>query len=70
MRLCPTAPLALFGHAARRGCHVRSIDFVSAYLQGSLLDGEVVCCHMPDGYVQLDEGGDPMICCVTKPVYA
>ena len=41
---------ALFAHAARRNCKVRSIDFVAAYLQGTFLDGEVVYCHMPDGY--------------------
>ena len=60
---------ALFAHAARRGCHVRSIDFVSAYLQGSFLDGEVVYCHMPEGYAEKDENGVPMVCVVEKPIY-
>ena len=60
---------ALFAHAARRNCKVRSIDFVAAYLQGSFLDGEVVYCHMPDGYVEKDEDGIPLVCVVQKPIY-
>ena len=60
---------ALFAHAARRKCHVRSIDFVAAYLQGSFLDGEVVYCYMPDGYVEKDEEGVPMVCVIQKPIY-
>ena len=60
---------ALFGHAARCRCSVRSIDFVSAYLQGSFLEGEVVYCHMPAGYVEHDADGVPYVCCVIKPVY-
>jgi hypothetical protein len=59
----------LFGHAARMQCGVRSVDFVSAYLQGSFLEGEMVYCHMPAGYVQTDESGIPLVCCVKKPVY-
>ena len=52
---------ALFGHAARQRCSVRSIDFVSAYLQGAFLDGEVVYCHMPAGYVQYGSDGAPLV---------
>ena len=48
---------------------MRSIDFVAAYLQGSFLDGEVVYCRMPDGYVEMDENGIPMVCEVQKPIY-
>jgi len=59
----------LFGHAARMQCNVRSIDFVSAYLQGSFLEGEMVYCHMPSGYVKTDESGIPLVCCIKKPVY-
>ena len=32
----------LFAYAARHGCHVHSLDWVAAYLQGELLPGEVV----------------------------
>ena len=60
---------ALFGHAARQHCSVRSIDFVSAYLQGAFLDGEVVYCHMPTGYVEFGPDGAPLVCCIKKPVY-
>ena len=60
---------ALFGHAARQRCSVRSIDFVSAYLQGAFLDGEVVYCHMPTGYVEFGPDGAPLVCCIKKPVY-
>ena len=42
---------ALFALAARKGCKVRSVDFVAAYLQGKFVEGEVVYCRMPDGYV-------------------
>ena len=60
---------ALFGHAARQHCSIRSIDFVSAYLQGAFLDGEVVYCHMPSGYVEYGSDGAPLVCCIKKPVY-
>ena len=59
----------LCAHAARRNCSVRSIDFVSAYLQGVFLDGEVLYCHMPAGYVEKDGRGDPFVCCIQKPIY-
>ena len=60
---------ALFAHAARCGCFVHSMDFVSAYLQGSFLDGEVIYCYMPDGYVERGADGYPMICEIVKPIY-
>ena len=46
---------ALFAYAARYACKVRSVDWVAACLQGELLEGEVVYCHMPTGYVQKDK---------------
>ena len=55
---------ALFAHAARCKCQVRSIDFVSAYLQGSFLEGEKIYCHMPDGYQVPDADGKPMVCVI------
>ena len=50
--------------AARNGMRLRRWDFVAAYLQGKLEDGECVYCHAPQGYER--EG---YICKVTKPVY-
>jgi hypothetical protein len=50
--------------AAGLGLKMRRWDFVSAYLQGSLLEDEVVYCHMPPGYEK--EG---KVCKVVKPVY-
>ena len=32
----------LFCYAARKGCKVRSIDYVAAYLQGKFIEGEVI----------------------------
>lgn len=60
---------ALFAHAARHGCGVRSVDLVAAYLQGRFVDGEVVYCHMPPGHPQFDSKGRPMLAKVTKPIY-
>ena len=60
---------ALFAFAARRGCSVRSIDWVAAYLQGDFIEGESVYCHMPPGYEECDKNGDPMVCEVVKPIY-
>ena len=59
----------LFAFAARKGCWVRSIDFVAAYLQGEFLNGEVVYCHMPPGFERLGPDGKPMIVRVDKPIY-
>ena len=55
---------ALFALAARRGCQVRSIDFVAAYLQGKFMEGEVVYCRMPPGTEK-----DGYIIRVDKPIY-
>ena len=54
----------LFAYAARFACSCRSVDWVAAYLQGELLEGEVVYCHMPAGYEK--EG---MILMIIKPIY-
>ena len=56
---------------------MRRWDFASAYLQGSLLDGEVVYCSPPPGYTDTDQLGNsrigadglPRICRVEKPIY-
>lgn len=56
---------------------MRRWDFTAAYLQGSLLDGEVVFCTPPPGYELSDEdgndctGGDgrPRILRIEKPIY-
>ena len=60
---------ALFAYAAKYSCSVRSVDWVAAYLQGELLEGEVVYCHMPPGYEQYDEEGRPFKLCIRKPIY-
>lgn len=59
----------LFAFAARRGCKVRSIDYVAAYLQGEFIDGEVVYCHAPPGSEKTGPDGRPLICRVEKPIY-
>ena len=48
---------------------LRRWDFVSAYLQGSLEDGEVVYCHPPPGYERSDGDDNPLVCRVVKPIY-
>ena len=55
--------------AARSGMRMRRWDFVAAYLQGELLDGEVVYCLPPPGYARIGKDGKPMICKIVKPVY-
>jgi hypothetical protein len=59
----------LFCYAARKGCKVRSIDYVAAYLQGKFIEGEVIYCHMPPGYVELDPDGIPRVLKIVKPIY-
>ena len=55
--------------AAKEHMHLRRWDFVSAYLQGSLEEGEVTYCHAPPGYERTDAKGHKMVCKVVKPVY-
>ena len=65
---------ALTAISARTGMRMRRWDFVSAYLQGELLDGEVTYCLPPPGY---HPDGRPLkpgersneICKILKPVY-
>ena len=44
-----TSLRVLSSAAARDGLSLRRWDFVSAYLQGELLEGEVVYCSLPAG---------------------
>jgi hypothetical protein len=55
--------------AARQGRRVRRFDFVAAYLQGHLEEGEVVYCRPPPGYETYDKDGVPHVYKVVKPVY-
>eukprot|EP00965_Chrysotila_dentata_P073677 2434000-Pleurochrysis_carterae.AAC.1 len=48
---------------------MRRWDFVAAYLQGELQEGEVVYCHAPPGYATIGADGRPRICRVEKPIY-
>eukprot|EP00965_Chrysotila_dentata_P201244 6180473-Pleurochrysis_carterae.AAC.11 len=48
---------------------MRRWDFVTAYLQGKLEPGEVVCCHPPPRYVTVGADDRPRVCRVQKPVY-
>ena len=66
----PTSLRVIASIAAARGWEMRRWDFVSAYLQGELLDGEVVYCSPPPGGLD-DSGADltSVICVVRKPIY-
>lgn len=67
--------------AAKLGLYMRRWDFVAAYLQGALEDGEVIYCSPAPGYAtrevdgrirmvpQAEGDGIPRICVVEKPVY-
>ena len=55
--------------AANGNMRMRRWDFVAAYLQGELLEGEVVYCYCPQGHVRTGSDGQPQICKVVKPVY-
>ena len=55
--------------AANSGMRMRRYDFVAAYLQGELLEGETVYCYPPPGHEKFDANGKPMICKILKPVY-
>eukprot|EP00965_Chrysotila_dentata_P093704 3097255-Pleurochrysis_carterae.AAC.1 len=48
---------------------MRRWDFVAAYLQGELEQGEVVYCHPPPGYETIGPDGKTRICRVVKPIY-
>jgi hypothetical protein len=67
--------------AGRLGLHMRRWDFVAAYLQGELLEGEVCYCSPPPGFATAvvdgttklvpiaDGDGVERLCRVEKPVY-
>ena len=55
--------------AAIGGMRMRRYDFVAAYLQGELLEGETVYCYPPPGYEHKGKDGRNQICRVLKPVY-
>lgn len=56
--------------AGKHGLNMRRWDFVSAFLQGDLQEGEVVYCQPPPGpYAVTGEDGRPRVWKVIKPVY-
>ena len=63
--------------AAQLGLGMHRWDFVAAYLQGELLDGEVVYCELPPGISEHDipghqthdAQGRARVCQVVKPIY-
>jgi len=48
---------------------MRRWDFVSAFLQGELMEGEEVYCSAPPGYSQDGADGLPQIVKIEKPIY-
>eukprot|EP00965_Chrysotila_dentata_P244227 6205840-Pleurochrysis_carterae.AAC.1 len=58
----PTSLRVLAALAAANGMHMRRWDFVAAYLQGELQEGEVVYCHAPPGYATYGADGRPRVC--------
>ena len=52
--------------AANSGMHIRRYDFVAAYLQGELLEGETVYCYPPPGYESKGGDGQDQICRILK----
>ena len=55
--------------AAKYDLGMRRWDFVSAFLQGDLLDDEVVYCSAPPGHPRIGADGQPQIVKVLKPIY-
>ena len=56
--------------AAQTNFLMRRWDFVSAYLQGELEEGETVYCSAPPGpYSQQGEDGHPKVWRVDRPIY-
>ena len=56
--------------AAQKNFLMRRWDFVSAYLQGEVEEGETVYCSVPPGpYSQQGEDGHPKVWRVDKPIY-
>ena len=62
--------------AAQLGLGMHRWDFVAVYLQGELLDGEVVYCELPPeisehdipGHQTHDAQGRARVCQVVKPI--
>ena len=48
---------------------MRRWDFVAAFLQGELLDNEVLYCSMPSGYASNPSGADTVLRRIEKPIY-
>ena len=67
--LRPSSLRLLAALASRLKLHMRRYDFVSAFLQGTLEEGEVVYCEAPPGHGATGEDGRPRVCKVVKPVY-
>ena len=55
--------------AAKLDLKMRRWDFVAAYLQGELLEGEVVYCHAPPGHPSTGSDGREQVLKVIKPIY-
>ena len=55
--------------ASRLNLKMRRWDFVAAYLQGELLDGEEICCHAPAGHAIIGVDGREQVLRVIKPIY-
>ena len=55
--------------AAKHGLSMRRWDFVAAFLQGELLDNEVVYCSAPPGYPRVGSDGQPQVVRIQKPIY-
>eukprot|EP00965_Chrysotila_dentata_P030574 1017801-Pleurochrysis_carterae.AAC.1 len=55
--------------AVKPGMSMRRWDFVAAYLQGDLEEGEVVYCRPPPGYETTGSDGKTRVCRILKPVY-
>ena len=65
----PTSLRVLSAIAAEHNMGMRRWDFVAAYLQGSLLEDEVLYCRAPAGYERVGSDGRPMVCEILKPIY-
>ena len=60
--------------AAEHQLRMHRWDFKAAYLQGDLLEGEVVYCQPPPGYrehgrTQTGADGEEQVLCVQRPIY-
>ena len=60
--------------AAEHQLRMHRWDFKAAYLQGDLLEGEVIYCHPPPGYREHGRShtgadGEEQVLCVQRPIY-